>query len=349
MKPRCRFFNRFDLGRFLVSLGMILAAPAVCHAGAEHIKLSVGQYKTLTTTADVDRVAVAAPEIADFSVISKREVLISGKALGSTSVKIWMANGSTTYLVTVRRNPKQVRMRVRVMEISENASKSHGVDWGSFRHSSAPNVFTAGNAHDQYTLSGSFASGLLPRAMAFKKSQAFTAADPFMVQINYLIESGVIRILSEPEVVALSGARSDVLIGGQVPVPLVTQNQISVEWKDFGIKMSLEPVIDEDNRISAKIYTEVSTLDFSNSVTMQGFVLPALKITRATSEISVAAGKTVFLSGLKREITTKSSKGLPILSALPVVGNVFGTNSKKLDKVDLIISVTPDLVEGGND
>lgn len=347
MKHPSIFVRLFHDVRAAATVALFLAWPACGAAGADQqIKMSVGEYRTIMVDSVVDRVAVAAPDVADYTVVSKHEVLISGKTIGSTSVKIWSGGRNATYAVTVRRNPRQVRMRVRIMEISENASKSFGVDWGAFRHSASPSVFSAVNSHDQYTLSGSFMSGSLPRVMPFKKSQAFTAMDPFMVQINYLIESGVIKILSEPEVVALSGARSDVLIGGQVPVPLVTQNQISVEWKDYGIKMSMEPVIDDDNRISAKIYTEVSTLDFANAVTLTGFVLPALKITRATSEISVEPGKTIFLSGLKREIDTKSSKGVPGLSTMPVVGSVFGTNSKRIDRVDLIISVTPYLVEG---
>ncbi|MBI4178094.1 pilus assembly protein N-terminal domain-containing protein [bacterium] len=323
-----------------------MCGPAIGAPGEIHLTVPVGEFRTVTPPADILRIAVAAPEVADYSVISKREALISGKSAGSTTVKIWMPNETITYLVTVRKTPRQVRMHVRVMEISENAGKTQGIDWGSFRHSGAPDVSSPPGAHDQYALSGSFASGLLPRVMNFKRSQAMTSMDPFMLQINYLIDSGVIRILSEPEIVALSGGRSDVLIGGQVPIPLVTQNQMSVEWKDYGIKMSLEPNIDDDHRITAKVYTEVSTLDFTNAVSQSGFLLPALKITRAASEISVEPGKTVFLSGLKREINTQSTRGVPGLSALPMLGKLFSNSVDKAERVDLIISVTPYIVRG---
>ncbi|OGH55810.1 MAG: hypothetical protein A3G34_00110 [Candidatus Lindowbacteria bacterium RIFCSPLOWO2_12_FULL_62_27] len=405
----------------MTALLFLLAWAAAGYGEMSQIKVAVGEFKTVTAADRIVRIAVAAPDIADYTVISKREVLINGKSIGRTSMKVWTPDDQVTYLVDVidlkqarlesvidnpslvekirkvighpdvqvtsagrgvilsgsvgteaekqstekilraflpdpdqdvtnilevRRKPRQVRMKVRIMEISENAGKSQGIDWGSFRNSADPTVFRDRDLHDQYSLTGAFASGLPPRvALPFKKSRAFSMVDPFMMQINFLIDSGVIRILSEPEIVALSGARSDVLIGGQVPVPLMTSTQISVSWKDYGIKMSLEPNIDIDSQVTAKIYTEVSTLDYTNAVTVSGFSIPALKVTQATSEIQVKPGQTIFLSGLKREINTKSEKGFPGLSGIPVVGNAFGTRNKKTDKVELVISVTPYIVD----
>lgn len=337
-----------------VTYQSVRGGAAAAASGMEIDKLQVivaaGEFKTITTQDDILRIAVAMPDVADYSVITKREILVTGKKTGITGLNIWMRNRMDNYLVEVidptRRKPRQVRMKVRVMEISENASKSLGIDWGTFRHAAAPSVTIGGGQRDQYVVSGSFNQGAA-RYAPFKKSQPFSQVDPFMALVNALIDSGVIRILSEPEVVALCGERSDVLIGGEIPIPISTTNTgVTITWKEYGIKMQLEPDLDEEERITANVFTEVSTLDFTNGVTLSGVVVPALKITRAASKIHARTGATVFLSGLKSEKDAHTMRGLPGFSRLPPpLNKLFTTKVKERETAELIISVTPYLLE----
>lgn len=419
--------NLFYLTRLPAALFMLFAIPASSGQPNNYtIKVTAGEFRPVTVEDDITRVAVAAPEIADYTVSSKREILINGKKAGSTTMRIWTAREDFAYTIEVkgsvggavqkvsgmeslsgkiqkivnnpnvvvtytdrgviisghvetelekqkvekvvraympnpgkdekedlvtnvldiRKKPQQVKIKVRVMEISEKATKTHGIDWGAFQQTAATAPSVNAALHDQFIMGGTAKSGAAPRLVTpFRKSQAFTAVDPFMAQINYLIDSGVIRVLAEPEIVALSGAKSDVLIGGQIPVVFTTTTNISVTWKDYGIKVSLEPNIVDKNRVTAKIYAEVSILDKSNGVLLSGNLIPAIKLTQATSEINVEAGKTVFLSGLKREVLDRKVVGLPGLSEMPFIGSLFGTHTKTLDRTDLVISVTPEIIE----
>ncbi len=411
-----------------LALLMMFAVPASSGQSANStINVAIGEFKTVDVESDISRIAVAAPQIADYTVVSKRELLINGNRAGRTSLKIWTVGGLLAYMIDVgdgrhaksdtsvgidainakvqkivhnpsvivsrtdrgyivsgqveteaelkkvekivkayaagadqdvtnvldiRKRPRQVKLKVRVMDISEKASKSYGIDWGSFQYSDFTGVGTSNAYRTEYIMNGTKQSSTFPRIVApLRKSHPFTVADPFMVQIKYLIDSGVIRLLSAPDIVALSGAKTDIVIGGQIPVPSSTSSggttQTSIEWRDYGIKMTLEPNIVEQNRVTAKIYVEVSSLDNSNAITISGSLIPAMKLTQATSEINTESGKTVFLSGLKQEKNTRNVVGLPGLAELPVVGGLFGTHTKVLEASDLIISVTPEIIEEG--
>ncbi len=408
----------------LLTWSAILLAPAsvtlpqAIASESPRVKVAVGEFKTVSAPEDVVRIAVAAPDIADYTVISKREILVNGKKMGITSLNIWMKDKRLNYLVEVAdprqaklerlsaledkieeinnnpnikitytdrgvvlsgkakseeekkdvekviraympdkdqevtnvievwRRPRLVRMKVRILEIEEKSSRELGIDWGSITN--VTSVTTGGGLfHDQFSAAGTFSPNVWPRMQAgFRRSQAMTMIDPFMVQVNALIESGVIRILAEPEVVALIGAASDVLIGGEIPIPVAqSNNTVTIEWKEHGIKMKLQPDIDDEERVSALISAEVSTLDFTNGLKLSNFTVPAIKITRATSKIHVKPGRTVFLSGLKRETDEKTTTSVPGFSSIPVMGEAFVNRTKNRKTVDLIISVTPFLVE----
>lgn len=476
MRDRPAGLKLFPYICFVISLTILSG-----YAGADQysVKVPVGEFKTVMVENDITRIAIATPEIADYTPISKREVLVSGKTIGSTSMKVWTTASISMYRVDVidlrqaklesllsnpnvrvvfagddiilsgtvssqreksqagetakaftsgkggvknlisisgldtlnskvqkiinnpdvvvsytdrgiilsgrveseqdkqkvekvvrayipdveqdvtnvleiRRKPRQVRMKVRVMEMTENATKTYGIDWGTFQFSGVTSVVnpSASAYHNEYVLSGARTASAFPRMiLPLRRSQPFNAVDPFMLVINNLIDSGVLTILSEPEIVALSGAKSDVLIGGQIPIPSLTTSggstNTSIEWKDHGIKLTLEPTIHEDNWITAKIYTVVSTLDKTNGVVVSGVIVPALKITEATSEVHVESGKTIFLSGFKSVESAKTEKGIAGLSGLPIVGDAFGTKTRDLKKKELIISVTPEIIDGG--
>ena len=417
--------------RFPAALLLLFVLPAAYGQSKNYtLRIPAGDFKTITVDNDITRVAVAAPDVADYTVASRREILISGKKIGSTTMKVWTAQDQLTYslnivdihepksgkaatpisgpgslnekiqkiindpnvfvsatdrgviisgyiesdllkakvekvvkaymsdptqdvtnVLDIRKKPQQVKLKVRVMDISEKVTKTYGIDWGTFQFSAVTSVVSPGSAfRNENIVSGSRVASSFPRVLApLYKSPSMTAIDPFMAQIKYLIDSGVIKLLSAPEILAQSGAKTDIVIGGQIPVPSATSSggstQSSVEWRDYGIKMSLEPNIVDKTRVTAKIFLEVSSLDNSNAITISGSVIPAMKITQATSEINVEAGRTVFLSGLKQEKIDRHVTGIPGLSGMPIVGGLFGTHTKILEKSDLVVSVTADIVD----
>lgn len=417
----------FRLPAALLMLAMTVPAS---HGESQSraIGIGVGEFKAVTIENDITRVSVDKPQIADYTVTSKRELLINGNRAGRTAIKISTAGGQITYTVDVidlrktrdaapvnpsaaltekiqkilrnpdvvvsrtdrgvvisgyvstpeekekaekvvraylssaqedvtnvldiRKKPRQVKLKIRVMDITERATKTYGISWGAFQQTAASAPLTSGALHDQFVMSGAAVNATSPRLLTpFRKSQAFTAVDPFMAQIQNLIDSGIIRLLSAPEIVALSGAKTEVVIGGQIPVPSSSSSggttSTAIEWRDYGIRMSLEPNIVEQHRVTAKVFVEVSSLDNANAITISGSLIPAMRITQASSEINVETGRTVFLSGLKQERNTRNTNGIAGLAELPLVGPLFGTQVKGVEKSDLVISVTAELIDEG--
>lgn len=164
--------------------------------------------------------------------------------------------------------------------------------------------------------------------------------------IKALKSRGFFQSLAEPNLIAYNGQEASFLAGGEIPVPVVQGNTggISVQYKEFGIRLTFRPTIAGDV-IRLKVRPEVSTLDFGNGITLSGFRIPALSTRRAETDVELRDGQSFVIAGLLDNLTQESSAEVPILSRLPIIGNFFKSKSDRIERTELMVLITPRLVQ----
>ena len=164
--------------------------------------------------------------------------------------------------------------------------------------------------------------------------------------LRLLREKGAFRSLAEPNLIAYNGQEASFLAGGEFPVPIVqgTTGAVSVEFKEFGIRLSFTPTIAGDV-IRLKVSPEVSSLDFNNGITLSGFRIPALITRRATTDVELRDGQSFAIAGLLNNITQEDNADVPFLSAIPILGALFKSKASRADETELMVLITPRLVQ----
>ncbi len=168
-----------------------------------------------------------------------------------------------------------------------------------------------------------------------------------LAAINALENSGFAYTLARPSLTVLSGMTASFLAGGEIPVPVPSagSDNISIEYKEFGVRLSLTPTVVSRERILLKVAPEVSDLDYSRPVVIAGTQVPALSVRRTDTSISLADGESFIISGLVSNSTRSSVDKLPGLGNLPILGALFRQSSVQRDDTELLMIVTPHLVQ----
>ena len=164
--------------------------------------------------------------------------------------------------------------------------------------------------------------------------------------LQALITDGKARVLSRPNVTTMSGETANILVGGEIPVPVPSTNGSSntFEWKEYGIKLEIKPTADADNNITSIVHAEVSRLDYSNAVTTNSIAVPAIAKREATASVNIPTGMTMAIGGLMNTEDTRTVTRIPLLSNIPILGELFKHNSTSRDKREIIILITPRVV-----
>jgi pilus assembly protein CpaC len=158
--------------------------------------------------------------------------------------------------------------------------------------------------------------------------------------------NGLVNILAEPNLTALSGETASFLAGGEFPVPISqTLGQVTIEYKQYGVGLSFTPVVLDNGRISMRVRPEVSELSVEGSVRLNGFSVPALTTRRTETTVELGSGQSMMISGLLRNVSTNTINRTPFLGNLPVIGALFRSNGFRRAETELVIVVTPYLVQ----
>lgn len=165
------------------------------------------------------------------------------------------------------------------------------------------------------------------------------------VFVQALRENGLLRVLAEPNLVAINGQEASFLAGGEVPIPIVTDERIKIDYKQFGVRLIFTPVVLAENRIRLKVAPEISEPDFANSVTFGGISVPGFATRRVETVVEIGSGQTFAIGGLLSERVRAVSRRIPGLGDVPVLGALFRSADYQLDESELIVLVTPELVE----
>ncbi|HEX3319083.1 MAG TPA: pilus assembly protein N-terminal domain-containing protein [Terriglobales bacterium] len=167
--------------------------------------------------------------------------------------------------------------------------------------------------------------------------------------IQALQTRNVLQILAEPNLMAISGQKASFLAGGEFPFPIVQPSQgfnsVTIQFKPFGVKLDFSGIVQDDNTLRLHVSPEVSTLDFTNALTLSGFVVPAISTRRAETEIELKDGQSFGIAGLlDRRATTQLSK-VPGIGDVPVLGQLFRSRSINKSNTELLVLVTPRIID----
>lgn len=232
----------------------------------------------------------------------------------------------------------QVKIEAKVVEINRSDSQHLGIDWGN--DTSSPGSFKFGQSS---TNSVSGQGGKLKWMGTYSDING---------TINALVKNGKATVLSQPNIITTSGSKANILVGGEIPVPISqNNNQITVEWKSYGIKLYIEPQVSSAGIITSNVKAEVSSIDFTSSATVKisdNYVIPALKTNKAETVISLASGQPMIIGGMLSSDVSTSVNKIPFLGDLPLVGNLFKNNTSSTEQKELIIIITPTLISDDN-
>lgn len=246
--------------------------------------------------------------------------------------------------VTMRR---MVYMKVQIVEMKKSLAENIGFAWDQSIAGPAAGIAGNWNTNPNFRIPGavgdafSGASALPIGGAGWRPFIGMTSAITSM--INLAVNNGDAYMLASPELSARSGGKAEFLAGGQIPItsPGSAAAPPSVTFKDYGIKLTIEPVADENNNVSAILKTEVSNVDLSNSVLGN----PGFLTRKTDSEFNVQSGQTIVLSGLVNTELTKSTAKLAGLGDLPILGALFRSNEFRSGRTDLVIFVTPTVAD----
>lgn len=167
--------------------------------------------------------------------------------------------------------------------------------------------------------------------------------------IQDLQQRNVLQILAEPNLMALNGQKATFLAGGEFPFPIVQPGAgyttITIQFKPFGVKLDFVGTLNPDNTIRLHVNPEVSTLDFSNALTLSGFVIPAISTRRAETEIELKDGQAFAIAGLLDHRATTQMSKVPGIGDIPILGQLFRSRNINKNNTELLVMVTPHIVD----
>ncbi len=219
----------------------------------------------------------------------------------------------------------QVQVKVRFMEISSRNMVNFGLE-----------------LPDALVVSGGM-EGTIPVVPSGQNQIIFNIQSPqelLNFKLNMLFKAGHARVLAEPKLVCSSGSKAEMLVGGEIPIPLITANSSAVEFKPFGILLSLQPFANSRGNITLNLKAEVSDVDWSLAV--QG--IPGFRKRNVSTTVNMQEGSTLIISGLYKNNRSKTVSKFPLLGHIPILGELFKSRDYQEERSSLAIMVTPTVV-----
>lgn len=343
--------RRFGALPVLLWAGILLPLCLGAASAAEHekVRVVVGQSITHDVPTVIKTISIADPEVVDVVVASPYQVLLTGRDIGFTTLVIWDENNVSSLYDVVVQSPfsdQQIELNVKVAEINRSRAFELGSDLlfrdgektiGSF----GGEVATPRIPFDIFN--GGSTEGV---GVAFRY---ITGGDEFSGIFHALQEDGILRVLAEPTVVAASGKNASFLSGGELPIPVATSGvqggtTVTIEWREFGIKVNFLPTIVDEGIINLAVAPEVSSLDFTNGITLSGFEVPSLRTRRAQTTVELRDGEVLVIGGLILEEETRVRRKIPLLGHIPLLGYFFSNTQTLRNKSELLLVVSPRII-----
>ena len=240
---------------------------------------------------------------------------------------------------------KQVLLRVRFAEVSRSAMTELGLSLaangykdGRWYGRSSTQQFAA----PEWNEDGKFVFSDFLNLFLFDTKNQIAGV------VKALQNKGLFQSLAEPNLVAESGKEASFLAGGEIPIPVVQGTggamAVSILWKEFGVRLSFTPQVTGD-RVHLKVKPEVSTLDFNNAITLQGFRIPALSTRRTETELELQDGQTFAIAGLMNNSVSSTMQKIPGIGDIPILGSLFKSKAAQKDQTELVVMITPQILK----
>ena len=250
--------------------------------------------------------------------------------------------------------PLQVTLQVRIAEVSRSFSKNFGVNWNTFDQSKTLPVGGYGQGRSPGTITIDPATGARTYAFTPPSTGSVLNLGARFLGLDVIgaldagETEGLVTTLASPTLTALSGEKADFLAGGEVPIPITQTNggafTTSVEYKPYGIKVNFIPTVLADGRISLIVNPEVSELDYQAAVTIGGGRIPGLTTRRVSTTVELGSGQSFVIGGLLKASNNNTFTKMPGAGDVPVLGALFRSNAYQRGESELMIVVTPYLV-----
>lgn len=387
------------------------AESKVVASEAQRLELGVGKSKVVDLTTSIKRASLANPEVADTVVLSPKQVYLTGKAIGVTTLTLWKDNGELFAVFDITVNPdvtrlreqlhkilpgeegilvmathdhitlagtvsnlarqsraleiaepyapkkivnllqvggaQQVMLEVRVAELERDLIRRLGFNLSgvgagnNFGVTALNNITALGNPGGLTDPMQQFVSNAVNALIRFQ-----TGSITWTSFIDALKEEDVIKVLAKPTLVAVSGQEAQFLSGGEFPFPIPQAfGVVTIQYKKFGVGLAFTPTVLTNNRISMAVSPEVSELDFTNALQIQGFTVPSITTRRATTVVDLADGQSFAIAGLLRDNMREQIQKFPFLGDIPVLGTLFRSSRFQKNQTELVIIVTPHFVK----
>jgi len=244
--------------------------------------------------------------------------------------------------------PIQVELKVRIAYMSRDITRQLGINWGSIGSG-----FTIGKflLHGMTSTEAPSISGAVPGSLGVT-----FPGGTFEGIIDALASDNLAHIVAEPTLTALSGTEGSFLVGGQFPVPVAEQNdEITIEFKSYGIQLVFTPTVFSDGRISLQVSPTLSQLSNANSVTESSagssaaITVPSLIVQQASTTVILGSGQGMAIAGLLADQSNQTDNAVPGIGEIPVLGALFRGDSFQREQQELVITVTPYLVQPVSD
>lgn len=240
----------------------------------------------------------------------------------------------------------QVQLMVRVAEVSRNRIRELGT---SYAYQGGPGVGGYLNSGQGPSSLGEVAGGFLSGTIA-SSLNLFVMGGNTLSFLRALQQQGALRALAEPNLIAMDGQQASFLAGGEYPVPIVQsggsdRGTVTIVFKEYGVRLNFKPTIIDEDHIRLELEPEVSTLDFSNGVKFDGFLIPALRTRRAKTGVELRDGQSFALAGLLDNSEVQTLSKVPGLGNIPIIGNLFRSKQFQKNESELMFIVTAQIVK----
>jgi pilus assembly protein CpaC len=424
--------NRATLLLISIAIFLLFPFPGM-GAGPERVRINPTNPENLTVTAGksvilesltpIKRFSIAVPQVADVLMLTPRQVYLTGRTPGVTSLSLWGEGDTLSAVFDVEVAPDvaslkeklhkmfpdekdirvtptrdgitlsgvvssaaslsqvlslaeayappgregrpdkekvvnlleaggvcQVMLEVRVSEMTKTLARNLGINF---------NVVSASGKQFGLSLLDNLtswpSSGFPANALGVNSSvngilSFLGNGATWTTFIDALNEQDLLKVLAEPTLITMSGKRANFLVGGEYPVPvpqaLTTGGAIiTIQYKTYGVGLNFTPIVLGNGRINMEVAPEVSELDFTNAVSISGYIVPALTVRRTSTTVELADGQSFAIAGLLSEQVNETVKKFPLLGEIPVLGTLFRSSQFQKSKTELVIIVTPHLVK----
>jgi pilus assembly protein CpaC len=291
----------------------------------------------------------------DLHVQSSRDSLtltgrVSSKAVSDQVTALAASFGKTvvnTLQVAEVPVERQVLLRIKFAELSRSASNQFAVNLLS---TGATNTIgQVGTGQSSSTTPGSIGGGS-PTSFTISNALNIFAFRPDLnlgAFIQALEQHNLLQTLDEPTLMTSDGKEASFLVGGEFPIPVLqggaNSGAVTIQFREFGVRLSFTPVITGRNNIRLHVKPEVSSLDYSNALSFNGFTIPALSSRKIETNVELGEGQSFVIAGLIDNQVTETLSRIPGLSSIPILGNLFKSKNISKNDDELVVLVTPEL------